>query len=341
MKAIWVREFTDYRNLALEDVAPPELHPGQVRIDVRATGVSFAVSLWVSGKYQRKPPLPFAPGTEAAGVITEVTPGVSKFRPGDRVTAALDWGGMAEEAVADAVNVHPIPADMDFDQAIALPNSYATVCAAFTWPHLLHVKAGQKVLVHGCAGGIGLAAVEIGKILGATVIGTASSDEKIAAAKAHGADHVINYKRDDFKDRVLELTEGVGVDVVVDPVGGEVFGRSLRCLAPEGRIMPVGFAGGTIPQIPANLLLVKNITVCGLSFGYYHGWGIKDARYECEDRVRAIMNRLCRWYGEGKIRPHISHRFPLEKFKEAMATVLERKSIGRVALVQGAGIEGL
>jgi NADPH2:quinone reductase len=318
----------------LEEVPPPELGAGQVRIDVRATGVGFAVSLWVSGRYQRKPPLPFAPGTEVSGVIAEVAPDVSRFKPGDRVAAALDWGGMAEEAVANAVNVHPIPLDMDFAEAISLPNSYGTVCAAFTWPNLLNVQPGQTLLVHGCAGGIGLAAVEIGKIRGATVIGTAGSAAKMAAARQHGADHVIHYEKENFRDRVLELTSGSGAHAVMDPGGGDVFTQSLRCIAPEGRIMPVGFAGGRIPQIPANLLLVKNITVCGLSFGYFHGWSPNDARYECEDRVRAVMDQLCRWYEEGKIRPHISHRFPLERFRDAMATVLERKSIGRVALVQ-------
>jgi len=334
MRAVWVKEYTDFKNLVLEEVPAPELKERQVRIDVRATGTGFAVSLVVSGRYQRKPPLPFAPGTEVSGIITEVAPDVSRFKPGDRVAASIDWGGMAEEAVAYAVSVFPIPDQMDFAEAISLTNSYGTVCAAFTWPNLLNIQPGQTLLVHGCAGGVGLAAIDIGKIRGATVIGTAGSEEKLDAAKRQGADHVINYLSDNFRDRVLDLTSGSGADVIFDPVGGDVFEQSLRCIAPEGRIMPVGFTSGRIPQIPANILLVKNITVCGLNFGYFFGWSPKDVRYECEHRVRPVIDQLCRWYEEGKIHPHISHRFSLEQFQDSMAVVLGRKSIGRVALVQ-------
>ncbi len=334
MKAVWVKEYTDFKNLTLQEVPAPELKKGQVRIDVRATGASFAVSLVVSGRYQRKPPLPFAPGTEVSGIITEIAPDVSRFKPGDRVVAVIDWGGMAEEVVTYPVSVFPIPDELDFAEAISLTNSYGTVYAAFTWPNLLNVQPGQTLLVHGCAGGVGLAAIDIGKIRGATVIGTAGSEEKVAAAKKQGADHVINYSKDNFRDRVLELTSGLGADVIFDPVGGDVFEQSLRCIAPEGRIMPVGFTSGRIPQIPANILLVKNITVCGLNFGYFVGWSPNDRRYEFEPRVRPIIEQLCRWYEEGKIHPHISHRFPLEQFQDAMAVVLGRKSIGRVALIQ-------
>jgi NADPH2:quinone reductase len=334
MKAVWVKEFTDFKNLAIEDVPAPEIDKGQVRIDVRATGMSFAVSLVVSGRYQRKPPLPFVPGTEVGGVIAETAPDVDRFKPGDRVVAVVDWGGLAEEVAAHAVNVFPIPDSLEFPEAIALTNSYGTVCAALTWPNLLNVQPGQTLLVHGCAGGVGLAAIDIGKIRGARVIGTAGSEKKLAAAKKQGADHVINYTTGNFKDRILEITAGRGVDTVLDPVGGEVFEQSLRCIAPEGRIMPVGFTSGKIPQIPANILLVKNITVCGLNFGYFVGWSPDDVRYECEGRVRAVMEQICRWYEEGKIHPHISHKFPFEQFQEAMAVVLGRESIGRVALVQ-------
>ncbi|MBU2550713.1 MAG: NADPH:quinone oxidoreductase family protein [Proteobacteria bacterium] len=334
MKAVWVREYTDYQNLAVEDVPEPEIRPGHVRIDVRATGVSFAVSLWVSGRYQRRPPLPFAPGTEVAGVIAETGPGATRFKVGDRVAAAVDWGGMAEAVVADEVGVHAIPDSMDFAEAIALPSSYATACAALTWPHLLDVRPGQTLLVHGCAGGVGLAAVEIGKLCGARVVGAASTAEKRAAALDHGADHVIDYQSEDFRERVLEITGGRGTDAVLDPVGGDVFDQSLRCLAAEGRIMPVGFTSGRIPSIPANILLVKNISVRGLNWGYYLGWSPDDVRLEYEPRVRDLMDRLCRWYEQGGIRPHISHRFPLDRFQEAMAAVMGRRSIGRVALVQ-------
>ena len=333
MKAVWVKDFTDYKNLTVEEVPAPEMKEGQVRLDVRAAGVSFAVSLWVSGKYQIKPPLPFVPGTEAAGVVVEASPDVTRFKKGDRVAAALEWGGLAEEASANASNVYPVPDSMSFAEAISLTNSYAATCAALTWPDLLNVHPGETLLVHGCAGGVGLAAVEIGKICGARVIGTAGSADKSAAAMDHGADHVINYRKEDFREKVLELTNGRGADVILDPVGGDVFDQSLRSIAPEGRIMPIGFASGRIPRIPANIILVKNIRVCGLSWGYYLGWGLNDVRRESEPMVRDIMERLGQWYEDGKIRPHISHRFPLARFHEAMSTVLERKAIGRVALV--------
>ena len=232
MKAVVVKEFTDFSNLTLEEVPPPELKAGHLRLDVRAAGISFAQTLWSKGRYQRKPPLPFVLGTEAAGVVLETAPDVSRFKPGDRVAAALDWGALAEEAAANAVNVYPIPEKMDFAEAISLTNSYATACAALTWPNLLNVRAGETLLVHGCAGGVGLAAVEIGKICGARVIGTAGSAEKLAAARDHGADEVINHREEDFRERVLELTDGLGVNAVFDPVGGDVFDLSLRSMAP-------------------------------------------------------------------------------------------------------------
>lgn len=335
MKAIWVKAYTDFKNLTLEEVPEPQLGKGQVRIDVRATGASFALSLVVSGRYQRKPPLPFAPGTEVSGVVAEVAPDATRFKPGDRVIAILDWGGMAQQAVANEVGVFPMPEAMSFAEAITITNSYGTVCAALTWPNLLNPQPRQTLLVHGCAGGVGLAAIDIGKIRGARVIGTAGSREKCKAALRQGADHVIDYTKENFKDRVLELTRGEGAHVILDPVGGEVFEQSLRCIAPEGRIMPIGFTSGRIPQIPANILLVKNITVCGLNFGYFVGWSPNDERYRFEPRVRSVIDRLCRWYEEGKIRPHISHQFPLDRFQEAMEVVMGRRSIGRVAVVQG------
>ena len=183
---------------------------------------------------------------------------------------------------------------------------------------------------------MGLAAIEIGKILGATVIATAGSTEKLAAAKAHGADYLINYRTQEFRDEVLAITGGVGVNAVYDPVGGEVFTQSLRCMAPEGRIMPVGFAGGDIPNIPANLLLVKNLTVCGLNLGYYYGWSPQDKREEFEPRMRATLQQLFDWFVEGRIRPHIAATYPLADFQQAMAAVLGRTAIGRVAVMMDA-----
>jgi NADPH2:quinone reductase len=322
-----------FERLQLVEVPRPALGPRQVRIRIKAAGVSFATSLVVQGKYQRRPPLPFVPGTEVAGVITEVGPQTSRFKTGDRVCAVLDWGGLAEEAVAFEVNVFGLPPNLDFPAAISFTNSYATSAAALTWPHLLNVKAGDWLLVHGASGGVGIAATEIGRILGATVIATAGSAAKLAVARAHGADHVINYREQDFRASVLALTAGRGVDAVYDPVGGEVFMQSLRCMAPEARIMPVGFAGGDIPQIPANILLVKNLTVCGLNMGLYYGWSPQDLRYEYEARVRANMEQLFRWFEEGRIKPVVGATYALENFQTAMAEVLARRAIGRIAVV--------
>jgi len=197
----------------------------------------------------------------------------------------------------------------------------------------LNVKAGETMLVHGASGGVGIAAVEIGKILGATVIATAGSQAKLERARAHGADHVINYREQDFREQVLALTNGDGVDAVYDPVGGEVFMQSLRCMAPEARIMPVGFAGGEIPHIPANLLLVKNLIVCGLNMGLYYGWSPKDMRYEYEDRMRANMEQLFDWFVAGRINPVVDITYPLARVHQAMDDVLTRRAIGRVAVV--------
>lgn len=332
MHGLWVTEYTDFDKLTVEDIPQPPLEPRQVRLKVGAAGVSFSVNLVVAGKYQRKPPLPFTPGTECAGEVIEIGSEVTRFKVGDRVCAALDWGAYAEEAVAWEVNTYPIPGNLGFAEATNF-NSYATACAALTWPHLLNVQPGQTLLVHGAAGALGLAGVKIGKILGATVIATASTGEKRAAARDHGADHTVDYSDGNFRDEVNDITEGRGADAILDPVGGDVFDQSLRCIAFEGRITPVGFTSGRAAQIPANIVLVKNITVCGLNFGTYYGWSPNDIRYEMENRVRAVLSRFYQWAEAGSIRPHVCATFPLDGFKEAMALVTSRKSIGRVALV--------
>ena len=332
MRGLWVTEYTDFDRLTVADIPRPPLEPEQVRLKVGAAGVSFSANLVVTGKYQRKPPLPFTPGTECAGTVIECGSDVTRFRPGDRVCAALDWGAFAEEAIAWEVNTYAIPDNLGFAEATNF-NSYATSCAALTWPHLLNIQPGETLLVHGAAGAIGLAGIEIGKILGATVIATASTAEKRAAAKDHGADHVIDYSDGAFRDEVNALTHGRGANAILDPVGGDVFDQSLRCIALEGRIAPVGFTAGRAPQIPANIVLVKNITICGLNMGTYYGWSPNDLRYEMEDRVRALLDRFTQWSKEGMIQPHVCAKFPLDDFKEAMALVTGRQSIGRVALV--------
>ncbi|MCP5368351.1 MAG: NADPH:quinone oxidoreductase family protein [Hyphomicrobiales bacterium] len=333
MRGVLVREWTDFDKLAVAEIPDPEPGPGQVRLRMQAAGMSFATSLVVAGKYQRKPPRPFVPGTEGAGIVDRVGPGVTRVAPGDRVAAILDWGAFGDQALAQEVSVFPIPDSLEFHRAICFTNSYMTAYAALAWPHLLGLQAGQVLLVHGAAGGVGIAATEIGKALGATVIATAGSAAKLDVARAHGADHAVNYRDAPFRDAVLEATGGRGADAVFDPVGGAVFEQSLRCMAPEGRIMPVGFAGGTIQQIPANILLVKNLTVCGLNMGYYYGWSPQDMRHQYADRVRAAMEQLFAWFEAGRLDPRVSHAFALDDFRDAMAVVLGRRSLGRVALV--------
>ena len=330
MRGLWVTEYTEFDNIAVEDIPSPALEPKQVRIKVGAAGVSFAANLVVAGKYQRKPPLPFIPGTECAGEIIECGAAVTRFKPGDRVCAALDWGAYAEEAIAWEVNTYPIPENLSYPQATNF-NSYATSCAALTWPHLLNLQAGQTLLVHGAAGAIGLAAIDIAKIIGATVIATAFTEEKRAAALAQGADHVIDYSDGQFCNAVNEITSGKGANAILDPVGGDVFDQSLRCIAMEGRICPVGFTSGRAAQAPSNIVLVKNIAVCGLNMGTYYGWSPNDIRYEMEDRVRSLMTVFDEWAAAEKISLRVRSTFPLDEFREAMSLILSRKSIGRVA----------
>jgi NADPH:quinone reductase len=333
MKAMICRQWGGPEDLRLEEVAPPPLKDGQVRIRIKAAGVSFATTLVIAGKYQRKPPLPFAPGTECSGVVSEVGPGCKRLKVGDEVVAVLDWGGLAEETVAHEVNVFPKPKTVGFVEAIQLAISYPTSAGSLTWPNVLDVQKGQTLLVHAAAGGVGMAAVEIGKILGATVIATAGGPRKVAFAKEHGADHVIDYRATDFRDEVLKLTGGRGVDRVYDPVGGDVFTQSLRCMATEARICPIGFAGGTIPTIPANILLVKNLTVVGCNLGYYVGWSPHDARFEQAERIAALHRRLYDWVEVGRLRPHVDRTFKLEEVPAAMRAILDRQVRGRLAIV--------
>ncbi len=333
MRAMICRQWGGPEDLRLEEVASQPLKAGQVRIKIHAAGVSFATTLIIAGKYQRRPPFPFAPGTEAAGVVTEVDPACKRLKVGDEVVAVLDWGGLAEETVAHEVNVFPKPKNLSFVEAIQLAISYPTSAGALTWPEALDVRSGHTLLVHAAAGGVGMAAVEIGKILGATVIATAGGPRKTAFAKAHGADHVIDYRATDFREEVLKLTGGRGVDRVYDPVGGDVFTQSLRCMAVGGRICPIGFASGTIPQIPANILLVKTIAVMGFNYGYYVGWSPHDARFEEADRTFALMERIHGWCEQGLCRPHVDRTYRLGEAPKAMQALLERSVTGRVAVV--------
>lgn len=329
MKAVRCHDWTPYVDLKLEDVPPPPLGPGQVRIAVHYAGVSFATSLVTEGKYQRKPPRPFSPGTEIAGLIAEVAPGVTGFAVGDRVCAGIDWGGHAEEVCVDPTTVYKLPEGVPLDVAPQFPLSYATSYAALVWRAA--IKPGETVLVHGSAGSVGLAAVEIAKAMGCTVVATASSEEKRALAKAHGADVTVALPSDNAREAILAVIPN-GADVIYDPIGGDVFDLSLRCVANSGRILVIGFAGGRVQQIPGNIILVKDVSVLGFNYGNYLGWGRVDERKRHEPEVRAMFDRMFAWTVEGKLKPNSSHQFPLRDFRLAMETVLARQSMGKVVL---------
>jgi NADPH2:quinone reductase len=318
-----------YQQLQIEDLPIPDPAAGQVRIAIHCAGVSFATGLVTEGRYQRKPPLPFTPGTEIAGVVSAVGSGVSDLAVGDRVCAGIDWGGHAEAVVTDATTVYRIPDDLPFDLAPQFPLSYGTGYAALAWRAA--VRAGETVLIHGAAGAVGLAAVELAKAMGARVIATASTPEKRELVVAHGADHAVAFPSQDALDTIRSLAPS-GVDVVFDPVGGDAFDLSLRCVANSGRILLIGFAGGRVQQIPANILLVKDVTVFGFNYGKYIGWTRVDERKQHEPEVRAAMQQMFQWYREGRLHPVTSHRFPLQDFRQAMETVQARRSTGKVVL---------
>jgi NADPH:quinone reductase len=327
MRALVCDQWCEFKDLRIKDIPAPELRPGWVLLRVAYAGLGFSASLLVAGKYQFKPPLPFVPGTEATGVVTEVAPGVTRVKPGDRVVAVLDWGGFAELALCSEETVHPLPEGLDLASSLPLATSYATAYAALVWRARLQPE--ETLLVHGAAGGVGLAAVELGKLLQARVIACASSEEKRAVALAHGAD--VTLGADDFREQVNRLTAGRGADVIFDPVGGDVFDQSLRCIAFEGRILPIGFVSGRVPQIPANILMVKNVSVLGLNLATYFGRGITDERKTHAPKVQAMMAQLIKWMKSGRIKPTVVNCFELSQFVDAMDTVLRRRSVGKVA----------
>ncbi|GAB3118520.1 NADPH:quinone oxidoreductase family protein [Novispirillum itersonii] len=323
MRAVLIRDWCGPEALTVETVPSPDLPPGCVRIAVHAAGCNFADGLIIAGKYQEKPVFPFSPGFEVAGDILETAPDVTGWQVGDRVFAALDHGGYADEAIARAVDVHAIPAGMDYATAASFPIAYGT--SHFSLMDRARLRPGEILLVHGAAGGVGLTAVECGKAAGATVIATAGGPEKVAVALAHGADYGIDYKSEDIRSRVKELTGGRGADVVYDPVGGEIFDASLRCTAPDGRILTIGFAGGTVPQIPANHLLVKNLTVMGVYWGAY--------RTLAPQRIAASFAQLKDWYEAGNLKPRVSHTFSLDQAAEAILALKARQVTGKAVIL--------
>jgi NADPH2:quinone reductase len=325
MRAVLCKEWGGPEKLVVENVPSPPIREGTVRIAVHAAGINFADLLLISGQYQEKPAFPFTPGMEAAGTVTEVGAGVGSLKAGDRVMALTGTGAYAGEVVIDAGRALKIPDKMDFVTAASFPVAYGTSHGAFDWR--AHLKPGEWLLVLGAAGGVGLTAVEIGKAMGAKVIACAGGPEKLEIARQHGADHLIDYSREDIRERVKAITGGKGADVVYDPVGGDAFDASLRSIAWGGRIIVIGFASGRIPQAPANILLVKNIDV----IGFY--WGSYQARRP--ELLRDSYSKLLRWFEEGKLKPHVSAQMDLDEVAQAMALLQSRKSTGKVVLTTG------
>lgn len=329
MRAIVCNRFGDFHDLRVEEFPVPELLPHGVRIAVEYASLSFSISLWIAGKYQVKPSLPFVPGAEVVGRVVEIAQGVTACRVGQRVLAFIGYGGYAEYAVSLESTVYPLPDEIGSAAALHLGVSYCTALGGLAWRAQL--KAGQTLLVLGAAGGVGLAAVEVGRALGARVIATASGANKCAACREHGADATIDHCNETLREASRRLAPQ-GVDVVFDPVGGELSEVAFRCLRPEGRLITIGFASGKMPQFQANVLLVKNLAVMGFNFGAYIGWSSVDERKYHEPKVRNLLLQLYEWTKEGKIRPYVSEVYPLDRFAEAMDSLLGRRTVGKVVL---------
>ncbi|MCY4222206.1 MAG: NADPH:quinone oxidoreductase family protein [Thiotrichales bacterium] len=322
MRAVVCRAWGPPESLMVEEVPEPRPGPDDVLIQVRACGVNFADALIVQGTYQEKPLLPFTPGLEVAGEIVAMGRNVAGFATGQRVAALCATGGYAETVTAPAAVTVQIPDSMPYETAAGFLVAYGTAHVGLDYRARL--GAGETLLVHGAAGGVGLAAVEVGKAMGATVIATAGSQDKRALASSRGADHVIDYRAGEFKDLVKMLTDDRGTDVVFDPVGGSVLAQSMRCIAWGGRLLVIGFAAGDIPQVPAGLVLVKNISLIGVYWGAY--------RMHDPAVITRSLHRLFKWFERGALRPMVSETLPLERAAQAMRRLLDREARGKIVL---------
>jgi NADPH2:quinone reductase len=320
VKAILCREFGPPSILSIADIPEPVIQPGMVKIQIHAAGLNFPDTLMIAGKYQERPDFPFSPGMESAGIVSEVGKGVVGIHVGDRVLADHGHGGFAEYVLAKTTKTHRIPDSMTFEEAAGFPVTYGTTYHALV--DRARLQPGEILLVHGAAGGVGLTAVEIGKHLGAMVIATVGSDEKIEIVERYGADHVINYTKGSIREQVKALTDDQGADVIYDPVGGDVFDESIRCINWGGRLLIIGFAGGRIAELKTNLPLLKGCSVVGVFWGAFCN--------RSPDKNRLNFETLFKLFEEGRIRPHVSMRFPLEQTGDGMEFILSRKSTGKV-----------
>ena len=311
----------DFSGVELRDVPKPKPGPGEVLIQVRATSINFPDLLLCQGKYQLKLEPPFTPGMDMSGIVAELGEGVAGFDIGDAVCGGARFGGFAEYALVKADGLQHKPANLSFDQAASYSAAYLTAYVALV--RRGHLQAGETLLVHGASGGVGMAAVDVGKLLGATVIATGGSDEKLAAVKAYGADHVLN-TRDGFRNPVKELTNGRGADVVYDPVGGDVFDESVRCIAFEGRLLVIGFTSGRIATVSTNMPLIKGFSVVGVRAGEYGR--------QFPDRGRENVTQIWDWARTGKTRPYVHASLPLTEALEGFKKIKNRKVVGKLII---------
>lgn len=322
MRAVLCKELGTPESLVLEEVPGLIPGPGQVLISVQACGVNFPDTLIIQGKYQFKPDLPFSPGGEISGVVKQVGSDVDSLKIGDRVIAFSTWGGFAEELVVDQTRTVIISDKMDYERASAFVLTYGTSYHALK--DRAHLREGETLLVLGASGGVGLAAIQLGKAMGATVIAAASNPEKLSACQENGADYVINYAQDDLRQSVKEITKGRGVDVIYDPVGGSFSEKALRDMSWGGRFLVVGFAAGEIPKVPLNIPLLKGCSVVGVFWGEFT---------KREPALNKQNNQeLMDLFDQGKISPHIHRVYPLEKAGEALNELLQKRVIGKVVL---------
>jgi NADPH2:quinone reductase len=322
VKAALCREFGEPGQLRIEEIDAPQPGANQVLVEVHACGVNFPDVLMIAGKYQSQPPLPFVPGLEFSGDVSAVGSEVRDIVPGQRILAMADYGGMAEQAVVDAARCIPIPESMDYEVAAGFAITYGT--SYYALKQRAELAAGETLLVLGAAGGVGLAAVELGKLMGARVIAAASNPEKLALAASYGASHLVNYSETDLKSAVRELTDGRGADVVYDPVGGEFTEQCLRCIAWGGRLLVVGFATGSIPKIAANLPLLKGSSVVGVFWGNFS---------EREPQVnQQNFSELLAHFTRGELKPHVSGLFPLQRASAAVQALADRQALGKLVV---------
>ena len=322
MKAVLCTHFGPPEQLELADVAPPHAAPGEAVVRVKAAALNFFDTLIIAGKYQQKPPFPFSPVAEFAGIVESTGVGVSEVSPGDRVMTFLGWGAAREAIAAPAQQLIKIPEQLDFERAAGLCITYGT--SLYALRERAQLKAGETLAVLGASGGVGLAAVELGKFMGARVIACASSDEKLAFARAHGADETINYAKENLRDALKQHGGERGIDVVYDPVGGPYAEPAVRSLAWQGRYLVVGFTAGEIPKIPLNLVLLKSCDIRGVFWG---SWSKRDPQTQ-----HALLEDVARWTAEGKLSGHVHAVFPLAEIVPAMKLISDRKVMGKIVL---------